>query len=468
MTDVFVSYDSDDRARIEPLVSILQAEGWQVWWDRDLVVGPRYDEEIEKALNDAVCVLVAWSKNSIRSRWVRDEADVGSSREALVPILIDDVQPPLGFRGAQTAKLIGWPGSTGELDRLIAGIRHRLESVRPTADVAAYGLYRQGVERVTGYNKWDTRSAVEMLQHATRLDPEFADAWAYLAEACLNSVVFFDDERALWKEAEDATATALQLDPKNVVARTIQGRLLWSAAKGFQNENALRTFDEVIRMRADAHQAHMWQCLILSHVGLCEQARNRLMNVVEELPNDPLAHFFLSQACLYLGQPEQAIEHHARAMSIDPTNQVISLHYPGTWIGAEELNQAEASITTAIKIGGRDPILTSSQALIWAKRGEEKKTRESCSLALAEVEADGSPRVHTHHVFHNLGAALALVDEPEAAVAQIRRASETGFPNFTLYDEDPHLQSLKGQRSFDELLGELHSGHGQFLEEFDN
>ena len=72
MVDIFVSYDSEDADRITSLVSILEAEGWRVWWDRDLVVGPRFDEEIENALNEAQCVVVAWSRNSIRSRWVRD------------------------------------------------------------------------------------------------------------------------------------------------------------------------------------------------------------------------------------------------------------------------------------------------------------------------------------------------------------------------------------------------------------
>ena len=465
MTDIFISYDSDDRDRIAPLVTIFQAEGWRVWWDRDLVVGPRYDEEIDKALNEASCIVVAWSRNSIKSRWVRDEADHGLSRDALMPLLIDDVQPPLGFRGAQAAKLIDWPALTGELDRLLAGIRHHLDSIRPTENPAAYELYRQGVERALGYNKWDTRSAIEMLRHATNLDAEFADAWAYLGEACLNSVIFFDDEFELWQEAEDAAVKALSLDSDNIVAKTVQGRLLWSAAKGYRNRDALRAFDR-IRHRTDAHHAQIWQCLVFSHVGLSAEAQARLERIVAANPDDPLAQFFLSQASLYLGQSDEALEQHARAISLDPTNQVISLHYPSTWIAAGELNQAEASVENATKIGGSDPILTSSQALIWAKRGEEKKAREACQLAMREVEADGRPKVHTHHVFHNLGAALSLTGDPEAAIDQIRNAAETGFPNFHVFDEDPHLHGLKGKAGFDDLMGQLKTDCDDYRSEF--
>jgi len=145
MPDIFVSYASEDRARINKLVTILEAEGWQVWWDRDLVVGPEYDDAIEKALAESSCVIVAWSQHAIKSRWVRDEANEGLERDVLLPVIIDDVQPPLGFRSAQTANLTGWPDRTGELDRLLSGIRRLVESTRPTNNAMAYELYRQGL-----------------------------------------------------------------------------------------------------------------------------------------------------------------------------------------------------------------------------------------------------------------------------------------------------------------------------------
>ena len=59
MADVFISYASEDRNRIRPLVTILEAEGWDVWWDRELVVGPSFDDEIESQLAQALCIVVA-------------------------------------------------------------------------------------------------------------------------------------------------------------------------------------------------------------------------------------------------------------------------------------------------------------------------------------------------------------------------------------------------------------------------
>lgn len=126
MADIFVSYASPDRDRIIPLVQVLEAQGWSVWWDRDLVAGADFDKRIEQALDTAKCVVVAWSENSVESRWCRAEASEGLDRQILVPVRLDNTRPPLAFRNVQTAALIGWPGEPGELDVFLAGVRECL------------------------------------------------------------------------------------------------------------------------------------------------------------------------------------------------------------------------------------------------------------------------------------------------------------------------------------------------------
>src|SRR5579864_8974197 len=110
--DVFISYAKQDRDRARNLATALQAAGWSVWWDRNIKVGQAFDQAIEHALDSAKSVVVLWSKNSISSEWVKNEAASAAEREVLVPALIDDVKPPLEFRRKQTANLIGWDHDT--------------------------------------------------------------------------------------------------------------------------------------------------------------------------------------------------------------------------------------------------------------------------------------------------------------------------------------------------------------------
>ncbi|MEJ2239354.1 MAG: SUMF1/EgtB/PvdO family nonheme iron enzyme [Gemmatimonadales bacterium] len=125
MADIFVSYASEDRERVGLLVNALQTEGFSVWWDRRIGMGSSFDREIERELNTAACVVVVWSKTSVDSDWVREEAGEGLERNILVPVRIDDCRPPLGFRRVQTAALVDWP--TGS-----SGLTEFLDSVRST------------------------------------------------------------------------------------------------------------------------------------------------------------------------------------------------------------------------------------------------------------------------------------------------------------------------------------------------
>ena len=128
MNEIFVSYARSDRNRALQLVEYLSSQGWSVWWDGVIPHGEHFDEVIEKALAAAKCVVVLWSKESIKSRWVRNEASEGADREILLPALLERVTPPLQFRSIQTADLSDWHGDPvhPELNRLLQTIGKKL------------------------------------------------------------------------------------------------------------------------------------------------------------------------------------------------------------------------------------------------------------------------------------------------------------------------------------------------------
>ncbi|ODS31799.1 MAG: hypothetical protein SCARUB_03085 [Candidatus Scalindua rubra] len=124
MSDIFISYDSFDLERTKILAEVLQQQGWSVWWDRKIPPGKSFDEVITKALNVAKCVVVLWSRHSVKSDWVKEEASEGAQRKILVPALIDYVSIPLGFRRIHVAQLVDGKGQMPhpEVNELIGAI----------------------------------------------------------------------------------------------------------------------------------------------------------------------------------------------------------------------------------------------------------------------------------------------------------------------------------------------------------
>lgn len=136
MADIFLSYASRDRDRVRPLVEAFEQQGWTVWWDRRIAPGQTWHQAIQESLDGARCVVVVWSQHSIKSDWVIVEAEEGKGRGTLIPVLIDDVKPPLSFRLIQAARLLDWQGAAAhpEWDFLLDTIKTVIGAPAPPQD----------------------------------------------------------------------------------------------------------------------------------------------------------------------------------------------------------------------------------------------------------------------------------------------------------------------------------------------
>lgn len=151
MADVFISYKREDRVRIGPLARALEARGYTVWWDLELVAGQKWAKMIKAELDSAKCVIVAWTRASVAddqtyvSEWVENEADEALRRGVLVPALIDEGRIAWTHQKVQYATLIGWggesnhPGISALIDGVVrhAGVRAKPEEVELAAWNAA-------------------------------------------------------------------------------------------------------------------------------------------------------------------------------------------------------------------------------------------------------------------------------------------------------------------------------------------
>jgi TolB-like protein/cytochrome c-type biogenesis protein CcmH/NrfG/predicted Ser/Thr protein kinase len=335
-------------------------------------------------------------------------------------------------------------------------------SAPPTENPRAYELYLRATERLARLNRWDTRTAIEMLEQAVALDPKFADGWAKLAEACALMGVTQEPHPRWLKRADQAIRRALGMDRHNAEAYCARGRVLWTPARGFKNSQALRALNEALHLNQGCHAAKIWQCLIFNHLGLHAKAKEGLLEALATHPDDAFTLVFIGHTALYRCDYAEAAEFQARALRIDPANLWGNGFWPTALLYAGHLSEAEEKIRMARQVLQDDPWLVSCEALLWAKRGERRKAETLLRRSLRPVKTF----LHTHHLWHNAAAAYALIDKPAAAVSLLRRASAYGLPNFPAFRDDPHFQSLQNYPSFRTLLAKLKREWAGYEKEF--
>jgi len=149
----FLSYARADQAHATKLAKALKEAGLEVWWDALIEGGAAFAKSIEAALERSDAVVVIWSRTSVASDWVLDEAAKGRDLRKLVPISLDGTLPPLGFRQYQSIDLSAWQGDSAaaEIAAVLRGISaaadqtgHRSHAAT-SAQAPAHAVSRRGV-----------------------------------------------------------------------------------------------------------------------------------------------------------------------------------------------------------------------------------------------------------------------------------------------------------------------------------
>jgi predicted ATPase len=132
MSDVFISYSRSTEPQAMRVAEALGAVGYSIWRDDQLLPHHSYQDVTQERLEQAKAVLVLWSKEAVKSQWVRSEANQARERNTLVQVSLDGSMPPMPFDQIQCAHLTGWRG-----DGAHPGWRKVVASIQELAGVAA-------------------------------------------------------------------------------------------------------------------------------------------------------------------------------------------------------------------------------------------------------------------------------------------------------------------------------------------
>lgn len=139
---VFVSYSVQDRARAAHIVRALRGAGMQTFWDQDLQPRTDFRASIEEQIRKSDVTLVLWTRFSVRSHFVAEEAQLAKKLGRYLPVLLERVKLPLGLASDQFAWLDSWTGEpdSPQWEAVLRAIRVPVPASR--SKVAALDSFR--------------------------------------------------------------------------------------------------------------------------------------------------------------------------------------------------------------------------------------------------------------------------------------------------------------------------------------
>jgi hypothetical protein len=146
MYELFISYCRHDSDAANALADTLSKAGLSVWLDRNAIQeGDAFDTQIEEAIAQTRVVIVIWSEHSVKSHWVRAEAAYALGKHKLLPISIDQSEPPLQFMQIQTIDFRYWDRTSNHhaFQQLAGALAKRLEASAASTDAEPRSVSRR-------------------------------------------------------------------------------------------------------------------------------------------------------------------------------------------------------------------------------------------------------------------------------------------------------------------------------------
>ncbi len=128
MADIFLAYSRANASKAGQVQACLEGAGFSVFVDTSTPPGENWRRHVEAQLASCALLMVLWSKTSVNSDYVIEEADVGKSQGKLFPVTITPCELPYGFRNYQAYNLVGWSRDCAKpkMAKLLGLVRDRL------------------------------------------------------------------------------------------------------------------------------------------------------------------------------------------------------------------------------------------------------------------------------------------------------------------------------------------------------
>jgi len=287
-------------------------------------------------------------------------------------------------------------------------------AAKPTENLQAYDLYLRGKNYARRMTRQDLEFALQMFENAVSLDPNFALAYAAIANVCAQTHYNYGRDPIWLKRAEAASQRAVRLQPHLPEVLVAQAWILYAA----QNyDDAIHCVKQAIDRKRDCEGAYYLLCRALFASGRHQEVASIADRALEVSGEDYNCYVPIMNALDVMGKRE-ALRNTRQRRVVAMENHL--KHVP---------EDARARILLASDYAAMD-------------RAEDAVRETNFAVALRSNEAT---------VLYNAACVFGLLKRKPEAIAALKKAWDAGFKDADWARQDPDLVPLHGDPEFEEL-----------------
>ena len=290
-------------------------------------------------------------------------------------------------------------------------------AAKPTENLQAYDLFLRGKSYARRLTRQDLEFAAQMLENAVGMDPDFALAYAALANVCSQHYYHYGRNPAWMDRAQAASLRAASLSADLPEAQVAQAWVMY--ARG-EHEGAIAHARAAIERKRDCEGAYYLLGRALFAAGRYQEVTAILDEALDAAGEDYNVYVPIMNALGVLGKDEVLRNVRLRRITI-LENHLMKVP-----------EDARARIHLAIEYANTN-------------RSVEAKREADLAVALRPNDAT---------VLYNAACVFCLMKKKPEALEAIQKAWDAGFRDPDWARRDPDLSLLQGDPVFERLYPE--------------
>ena len=314
----------------------------------------------------------------------------------------------------------------------------------PGEEDEARQLFTAGRYYATRRTAEGLRQGIQRLERAVELKPDYAEAYSELAD-CYSLLNWYVEPPPpdAWEKAKHAATNAVKANDGLAEAHASLGFVKLHYDRDW--EGAERELQKAIVLNPRNQVSHRWYSYSLSAMGRHDEAATEIERARQISPQSPVIATALANVLFLAGRFDDAIAQCRKALELDPGG--VAAHTILRWAFERKgmVSEALAQYEQERVFAGETPTTRAKRAHVLAATGHHEQAREILQEILAKRDTEWVTA-------YEIAIIYCLLGDQDDAFRWLAQAEREHAVGFTFVRVDPHLETLRSDPRFQQLM----------------